>query len=157
MPKDGKHPIWKFEKFKKMNVKERGQNAKALRLRFNGLLDAQQMRNCTCRFRDDNDCGKPHHRLLHRPYKNEEQKKTVENVEEVYNLSSMRSSGVLPVIQITIGCGSKTLETFALCHSGASLSFVDGSLMKAPTLKGERIDLNVAGFMERQRIVANDF
>ena len=89
--------------------------------------------------------GKPNHRLLHRPYKNVEPKKNVENVNEVSNLSSMKSSGVLPVIPVTIKSGSKTLKTFALCDSGASLSFMDESLMKALNLTGQPVDLNVAG------------
>ena len=143
--KDGKHPIWKCEKFKKMNVEERGQKAKELKLCFKCLSDAHQMRNCSGRLCDVNGCGKPHHRLLHRPYKNEEQMQNVENVDEVSNLSSMRSSGVLPVIPVTIGSGSKTLKTFALCDSGASLSFVDESLMKTLNLTGQLVDLNVAG------------
>ena len=143
--KDGKHPIWKCEKFKKMNVEERGQKAKELKLCFKCLSDAHQMRNCSGRLCDVNGCGKPHHRLLHRPYKNVEQKKNVENVDEVSNLSSMRSSGVLPVIPVSIGSGSKTVKTFALCDSGASLSFVDESLMKALNLTGQPVDLNVAG------------
>ena len=143
--KDGKHPIWKCEKFKKMNVEERGQKAKDLKLCFKCLSDAHQMRNCSGRLCDVNGCGKPHHRLLHRPYKNEEQRQNVENVDEVSNLSSMRSSGVLPVIPVTIGSGSKTLKTFALCDSGASLSFVDESLMKTLNLTGQPVDLNVAG------------
>ena len=111
--KDGQHPIWKCEKFKKMNVEERGQKAKELKLCFKCLSDAHQMRNCSGRLCDVNGCGKPHHRLLHRPYKNEEQKQNVENVDEVSNLSSMRSSGVLPFVPVTIGSGSKTLKTFA--------------------------------------------
>ena len=143
--KDGKHPIWKCEKFKKMNVEERGQKAKELKLCFKCLSDAHQMRNCSGRLCDVNGCGKPHHRLLHRPYKNEDQKQNVENIDEVSNLSSMRSSGVLPVIPVTIGSGSKTLKTFALCDSGASLSFVDESLMKTLNLTGQPVDLNVAG------------
>ena len=143
--KDGKHPIWKCEKFKKMNVEERGQKAKELKLCFKCLSDAHQMRNCSGRLCDVNGCGKPHHRLLHRTYKNVEQKKNVENVDEVSKLSSMRSSGVLPVIPVLIGSGSKTVKTFALCDSGASLSFVDESLMKALNLTGQPVDLNVAG------------
>ena len=143
--KDGKHPIWKCEKFKKMKVEERGQKAKELKLCFKCLSDAHQMENCSGRLCDVNGCGKPHHRLLHRPHKNEEQKQNVENVEEVSNLSSMKSSGVLPVIPVTIESGSKTLKTFALCDSGASLSFVDESLMKALNLTGQPVDLNVAG------------
>ena len=143
--KDGKHPIWKCEKFRKMNVEERGQKAKELKLCFKCLSDAHQMRNCSGRLCDVNGCGKPHHRLLHRPYKNEEQKQSVENVEEVSNLSSMRSSGVLPVIPVSIGSGNKTVKTFALCDSGASLSFVDESLMKTLNLTGKPVDLNVAG------------
>ena len=143
--KDGKHPIWNCEKFKKMNVEERGQKAKELKLCFKCLSDAHQMRNCSGRLCDVNGCGKPHHRLLHRPYKNEEQKQNVENVDEVSNLSSMRNSGVLPVVPVTIGSGSKTLKAFALCDSGASLSFVDESLTKALNLTGQPVDLNVAG------------
>ena len=103
------------------------------------------MRNCSGRLCDVNGCGKPHHRLLHRPYKNEDQKQNVENVDEVSNLSSMKSSGVLPVVPVTIGSGSKTLKAFALCDSGASLSFVDESLMKALNLTGQQVELNVAG------------
>ena len=100
--KDGKHRLWKCEKFKKMNVEERGQKAKELKLCIKCLSDAHQMRNCFGRLCDVNGCGKPHHRLPHRRYKNVEQKKNVENVDEVSNLSSMRSSGVLPVIPVTI-------------------------------------------------------
>ena len=57
----------------------------------------------------------------------------------------MKSSGALPVIPVTIGSGNKTLRTFALCDSGASLSFVDESLTKALNLTGQPVDLNVAG------------
>ena len=57
----------------------------------------------------------------------------------------MKISGVLPVNPVTIGSGSKTLNTFALCDSGASLSFVDESLMKTLNLTGQPVDLNVAG------------
>ena len=70
---------------------------------------------------------------------------SVENIDEASNLSSMRSSGVLPVIPVLIGSGSKTLKTLALCDSGASLSFVDESLMKTLNLTGQPVDLNVAG------------
>ena len=145
MLKDGRHPIWKCEKFKKINVEERRQKAKDLKLSFKCLSDAHQMKNCSGRLCDVNGCGKFHHRLLHRPYKNEEPKQNVENVDEVCNLSSMRSSEVLPVIPVTIGSGSKTLRTFALCVSGASLSFVDDSLIKGLNMTGQPVDLNVAG------------
>ena len=57
----------------------------------------------------------------------------------------MRSSGVLPVVPVTIGSGSTTLKAFALCDSGASLSFVEESLMKTLNLTGQPVDLNVAG------------
>ena len=143
--KDGKHPIWKCEKFKKMNVEKRGQKAKELKFCFKCLSDAHQMRNCSGRHCDVNGCGKSHHRLLHRSYTNEQQKENVENVDEVSNLSSMKSSGALSVIPVTIGSGSKTLRTFALCDSGASLSFVDESLTKALNLTGQPVGLNVPG------------
>ena len=73
--KDGKHPIWKCEKFKKLNVEERGQKTKELKLCFKCLSDAHQMRICSGRLCDVDGCRKPHHRLVHRSYKNVEQKK----------------------------------------------------------------------------------
>ena len=90
--KVGQHPIWKCEKFKKMNVEERRQKAKELELCFKCLSDAHQMRNCSGSFCDVNGCRQHHHRLLPRPYKNEEQTQNVENVDEVSNLSSMSGS-----------------------------------------------------------------
>ena len=128
----------KCEKFKKRNVKEIGPKAKKLRLYFQCSSDAHQMSNCSGGLCDVNGCGKPHHRLLHRPYKNVEQEQNVEDVEEVSNLSSMRSCGVLPVIPVTIGSGSKTLKTIALCDSGASLSFVDERRESDENAKSDR-------------------
>ena len=55
--KDGKHPIWNCEKFKKMNVEEKGRKAKELKLCFNCLSDAHRMRNCSGRLCDVNECG----------------------------------------------------------------------------------------------------
>ena len=82
MLKNGDHPIWKLEKLKKMNVEERGQKARELRLCFKCLSDAHQARICCGRLCDVNGCGKTHHILLHRPYKNMEQKQNVEKVDE---------------------------------------------------------------------------
>ena len=134
MLKDGNHPIWKCEEFKKTNLEKRGQKAREQRLCFKCSSDSHQARNCSGRLCDVNGCGKPHHILLHRSYKTVKQKKNVENVDDVSNLSSMKSSGVLPVIPVPIGSGRKTLKTFALCDTAASLSFVDESLMKALNL-----------------------
>ena len=95
--KDGQHPIWKCKKFKKMNVEERGQKTKDLKLCFNCLSDAHQMRNCSGRLCDANGCGKHHHRLLHRPYKNEEQKQNVEKCRR----------GLQPVLSEKLWCASR--------------------------------------------------
>ena len=56
--KDGKHPIWKCEKFKKMNVEKSGQKAKELKMCFKCLSDAHQIKNCSGRLCDVNGCGK---------------------------------------------------------------------------------------------------
>ena len=84
-----------------------------------------------------------------------EQKKNIENVDDVSRLTSTRSSGLLPVIPVTIGSGSKTLKMFALCDYGASLSFVNESLMKALNLTGQPIDLIVAGIHDTSDISSN--
>ena len=86
-----------------------------------------------------------HHRLLHRSYKNVEQKQNVENIEGLSNLSSMRSNGVLPVNPVTIDSGSKTPKTFAFCDSGTCVLFEDENLIKVLNLTRQPVDLNVAG------------
>ena len=58
--KDGKHPIRKCEKFKKLSVEKREQKAKELELCFKCLSDAHQMRNCSGRVCDVKGCGKSH-------------------------------------------------------------------------------------------------
>ena len=75
-----------------------------------------------------------------------EQKQSSENLEEVSNLSSMRSSGVPSVIPVTIWNGRKLLQTFGLCDSAARLWFIDKNLTSTLNLTGQPIDLNVAGF-----------
>ena len=144
--KDGKYPIWKIEKFRKVNVEERGQKAKKLGLCFKCMSDADQARNCIGRMCDGNGCGKFHDRLLNRPYKTVEQKQSIENVEEVSNLSSMRCSGVLLVIPVTTRSGLESLKSFVLYNSRESLSFIDESLLKALNLTGQPVDLIVSGF-----------
>ena len=145
MLKDGKHPIGKCENIKKKNDEERGPMVKELKLCLKCLSDAHLMRNCSSSLCDVNGCGKPHHILPHQPYRKAEEKQNDENVKEVSNLSSMTCSGVLPLIAVAIGSGSKTLKTFALCDSGASSSFVDESLMKTLSLTGQPVGLNIAG------------
>ena len=70
----------KGENFEMMNVEERGQKAKEVRLCFKCLSDAHQMRICSGSLSNVIGFGKSHHRLLHRPYKNVKEK-----VEEVRN------------------------------------------------------------------------
>ena len=49
--------------------------------------------------------------------------------------ASCQSSNDMEWVQIT--------ENIRLCDSGANLSFVDESFMKAPNLTGQQVDLNV--------------
>ena len=57
----------------------------------------------------------------------------------------MKSSGILPVIPVTIQVGKKQESTLALCDSGASLSFMDKTLADKLNAHGEEVDLSVAG------------
>ena len=57
----------------------------------------------------------------------------------------MKSSEILPVIQVIIQVGKEQESTLALCDSGASLSFIDKTLAEKLNAHGEEIDLSVAG------------
>ena len=66
-----------------LNVEKRGPMARELKLCFKCLSDAHSDQMISVAYQlnlsdslcDVNDCGKSHHRLLHRPYKNVEQTK----------------------------------------------------------------------------------
>ena len=83
--------------------------------------------------------------------------KFLKTVEEVSNLSSIRSTGVLPVIPVTKGSASRTLEMFALSDFGGSLSFVVESLIKTSSLTVQTVELNVAGIHGTSDIINKRF
>ena len=145
---DGNNPIGKCKKFKKLNVKERGQNARDLRLCFKCLSYSHKARILLWQTLRRQWLQKPQHRLLHRPYKNVEQKKNVENVDEFSNevfnekqwSASRHFSNDREWVQITENVRFVRLKSKSLvCR------FVDESIMKALNLTGQPVELTFAG------------
>ena len=113
--KDGKHPLWKCEKFLKMTCQPRYEKAKELKL-------------CFC-------C------LAGKHVVEDPQRKAEANSA----FCSLKSGGILPVIPVIIQVGKRQESTLALCDSGASLSFIDKKLADKLNAHGEEVDLSVAG------------
>ena len=64
--KDGKHPLWKCEKFLKMTSQARYEKAKELKLCFCCLAGKHVVKSCTYKACGVKSCSRRHHRLLHR-------------------------------------------------------------------------------------------
>ena len=147
--KDGKHPLWKCEKFLKMTGQARYEKVKELKLCFCCLAGKHVVKDCTYKACGVKGCNRRHHRLLHREANERPNESGVEDPQQKAEANSafcsLKSSGILPVIPVIIQIGKKQESTLALCDSGASLSFIDKELANKLNAHGEEIDLSVAG------------
>ena len=147
--KDGKHPLWKCEKFLKMTGQARYEKVKELKLCFCCLAGKHVGKDCTYKACGVKGCNRRHHRLLHREANERPKESGVEDPQQKAEANSafcsLKSSGILPVIPVIIQIGKKQETTLALCDSGASLSFIDKELANKLNAHGEEIDLSVAG------------
>ena len=64
--KDGKHPLWKCEKFLKTTCQARYEKVKELKLCFGCLAGKRVVKECTNKACGGKGCNRRHHRLLHR-------------------------------------------------------------------------------------------
>ena len=147
--KDGKHPLWKCEKILKMTSQARYEKAKKLKLCFCCLSGKHVVKDCTYNACGVKGCSRRHHRLLHREANERPTESGVEDpqrkAEDNSAFCSLKSSGILPVIPVIIQVDKRQESTWALCDSGASLSFIDKKLGDRLNAHREEIDLSVAG------------
>ena len=147
--KDGKHPLWKCEKFLKMTCQARYEKAQELKLCFCCLAGKHVVKDCTYKACGVKGCNRRHHRLLHRETHNRQKGSRPEDPQREAEANSafcpLKSSGILPGIPVIIQIGENQESTLALCDSGASLSFIDKKLADKLNARGEEIDLSVAG------------
>ena len=146
--KDGKHPLWKCEKFLKMTCQARCEKAKDLKLCFCCLAGKHVVKDCTYKACGAKGCCRRHHRLLHREAKERPKESGVEDPQRKAEANSafcsLKSSGILPFIPVIIQVGKRQELALALCDSGASLSFIDKELADKLNAHGEKVDPSVA-------------
>ena len=147
--RDGKHPLWKCEKFLKMTCQARYEKVEELKLCFCCLAGKHVVKDCTYKACGVNGCNRRHHRLLHRETNDRQKGGGPEDPQQKAEANSafcpLKISGILPVIPVIIQIGKKQESTLALCDSGTSLSFIDKTLADKLNAHGEEIDLSVAG------------
>ena len=110
--RDGKHPLWKCEKFLKMTCQARYEKFKELKLCFCCLAGKHVVKDCTYKACGVKGCNRRHHRLLHREANERPKKSGVEGPQQKAEANSafcsLKSSGILPVIPVIIQIGKKT-------------------------------------------------
>ena len=141
--KDGKHPLWKCEKFLKVTCQARYEKAKELKLCFCCLARKHVVKDCTFKACGVKGCSRRHHRLLHREADERPKESGVEDPQRKAEANSafcsLKSSGILPVIPVIIQVGKNQESTLALCDSGASLSFIDKKLADELNAHGKKL------------------
>ena len=147
--RDGKHPLWKCEKFLKMTCQAQYEKVKELKLCFCCLAGKHVVKDYTYKACGVKGCNRRHHRLLHRETNDRQKgsgpKDPQQNAEANSAICPLKSSGFLPFLPVIIQIGKKQESTLALCDSGASLLFIDKELANTLNAHGEEIDLSVAG------------
>ena len=132
-----------------MDCQTRYEKVKELKLCFCCLAGKHIVKDCTYKACGVKGCIRRHHRLLHRETSGQPKENRAEDPQQREEASSafcsLKSSGILPVIPVTIQVGKKQESTLALCDSGASLSIMDKTLAAKLNAHGEEVDLSVAG------------
>ena len=163
--KDGKHPLWKCEKFLTMTCQARYEKAKELEFCFFCLAGKHVVEDCTYKAGGVKGCSRRHHRLLHREANERQEGSGSEDPQQRADANSafcsLKSSGILPVIPVIIQVGKRQHSPLAFCDSGASLSFIDKTLADKLSAHGEEVDLSVAGIhgtndVKRERLTVGN-
>ena len=96
--KDGKHPLWKCEKFLKMTCQARSEKTKELKLCFCCLAGKHVVKDCTYKACGVKGCSRRHHRLLHREANERPKESGVEDPQRKAEANSafcsLKSSGI---------------------------------------------------------------
>ena len=113
--KEGKHPLWKCEKFLKMTCQARYEKVKELKLCFCCLAGKHVVKDCTYKACGVvNVCNRRHHRLLHRETNERQKGSGPEDPQQKADANcafcSLKSSGILCVIHVIIQVGKKRID-----------------------------------------------
>ena len=123
--------------FKSLNVQNRYEHVKKLKLCFN-CLGPHAFKDCksetTCRIEG---CHRRHHTLLHR----DQQPAVTSTVN-----TRRHQPGIVPIVPVTFSYGNNRLSTYALLDSGSSVTLLAESAAKQlkPNLQGNQ-PLSVSG------------
>ena len=106
------------EHFRHLSLSQRLEHVKKLKLCFN-CFSPYLFKDCksttTCR---QSGCDKRHHKLLHQ----DRQPATITATTTLNR--AIRLPSLLPILPVTLSCGSRTLDTYALLDSGSSLTLL---------------------------------
>ena len=131
---DGKHRIWKCDKFQKMSVEERTDEVKKKRLCFNCLNRNHMV--AECKSAKCKECDRKHNVLLHRPPRND----------STTNLTAIGKGGLLQVLKVRVGTGANEfVDTFAIADTGSTATWIDKEFSQQHGLKGVPTTLNING------------
>ena len=142
-----------WQSFKKMNIQQKWDEAKKLRLCYKCLMPGHMLSQC----KKDKNCGvdgcqQPHHYMLHRP--NLEQRPALPRPVDTKQLIR-QSKGILQVCLVKIkGSNGSELEVQALLDTGATHSLVSKDIVDLLELNSieKKVTVNTLHKMDEQSV-----
>ena len=137
-PDRSDHPIWRCEDFQQKSPEERLSLVKKNKACYGCLVTGHSSGNCrrnfTCK---ENDCGQPHHRLLHEAY----------TVGLTFHSSSNKGNAILLMQRIRAYKGQgKVVQMNVLWDNGSTISFVTFKWAEMMKLKGRQEKIQLLKF-----------
>ena len=105
---DGKHSLWKCEKFLKMTCQARYEKVKELKLCFCCLDGKHVVKDCTYKACEVKGCNRRRLREANERQKGSRPEDPQQKAEANSAFCSLKSSGILPVIPVIMQVGKKT-------------------------------------------------
>ncbi|KAL0810381.1 hypothetical protein ABMA28_010526 [Loxostege sticticalis] len=157
---EGNHTLVNCDQFKKMNTDERWEVVKNAGLCFKCIVSRHRRMNCRAKPCGENECRRPHHKLLHAdptptpssPTVSAPKVVTNETVMSVAAADAEKDAAVLlKVLPVTLTGPKRQIQAHALLDEGATISLIEEELAQQLGVRGPSRPLQINGVTACQR------
>ncbi|KAL0860706.1 hypothetical protein ABMA27_010047 [Loxostege sticticalis] len=162
---EGNHTLVNCDQFKKMNTDERWEVVKNAGLCFKCIVSRHRRMNCRAKPCGENECRRPHHKLLHAdptptpssPTVSAPKVVTNETVMSVAAADAEKDAAVLlKVLPVTLTGPKRQIQAHALLDEGATISLIEEELAQQLGVRGPSRPLQINGVTACQRYTRSE-
>ena len=135
------HQLCNCQEFKDLSLEDKYSFVKSEKLCFGCLGGNHQIKERRIKFCGIGDCKRKHNRLLHPKVKADRN-----STSTIANGNIVRQKGLLQVAAVRLfGLNGRVEDTWALCDTGSTQTWVDDTLIDKLGVEGQDITLEVSG------------